>query len=443
MMGGIPAGGPCMNSSLRIIPLGVLFGFASVILASAQTVTISPTSLTFANTAIDSTSAAMTVALENSGADTVDIANIAASANFTISANTCKATLDAGKKCTVSVRFTPTVSGAIAGTLGFTDDASGSPQEVSLSGTAIAQATLAPGSMAFSAGVGHISVAQNALLTNNQSSALTGISYTTTGPFTIVRTECTTELESHTHCGFRVAFKSFQPGTATGTLTVSDSAGNSPQIISLSGTTSGYAVLRPSGITFPITEVGDTSDRLNAELYAKHGDVENISISTTGPFAISGTTCGPELPGDTACLIHLTFSPTQPGAATGTLSVSELSDTAGPLTTSLSGTGTVEAVFASPASIDFYDQSVGTTGNPVRVDLFNEGNTQITVTSVSATGDFMVTSNSCMDGVKPDSHCSVDVVFSPTQAGTLSGTLTFVDNATNNPQTVSLSGIGD
>jgi hypothetical protein len=85
---------------------------------------------------------------------------------------------------------------------------------------------------------------------------------------------------------------------------------------------------------------------------------------------------------------------------------------------------------------------VGTTSNPVKVDLFNKESTQITVTSVSASGDFAVTANNCMDGLRPNSHCFVEVVFSPTQSGPLSSTLTFVDNATSSPQTVSLSGTG-
>jgi Abnormal spindle-like microcephaly-assoc'd, ASPM-SPD-2-Hydin len=86
---------------------------------------------------------------------------------------------------------------------------------------------------------------------------------------------------------------------------------------------------------------------------------------------------------------------------------------------------------------------VGTTSRPVSVDLFNEGSTQITVTSVSATGDFAITDNYCMDGVKPNSHCYIEVVFSPTQSGPLTGTLAFVDNASGSPQTVSLSGLGN
>jgi hypothetical protein len=62
---------------------------------------------------------------------------------------------------------------------------------------------------------------------------------------------------------------------------------------------------------------------------------------------------------------------------------------------------------------------------------------------VSASGGFAIAANYCMDGLKPNSHCSVDVVFSPTRSGALSGTLTIVDNATGSPQTASLSGTGD
>jgi len=67
----------------------------------------------------------------------------------------------------------------------------------------------------------------------------------------------------------------------------------------------------------------------------------------------------------------------------------------------------------------------------------------VTVTSISVSGDFAVTANFCTDGVRPNTHCYVEVVFNPTESGALSGTLTFVDNATGSPQIVSLSGTGD
>jgi hypothetical protein len=60
---------------------------------------------------------------------------VAVSAGFNIASNTCGASVAAGANCSVGVTFTPTATGAAAGTLTFTDSALNSPQAVSLSGT--------------------------------------------------------------------------------------------------------------------------------------------------------------------------------------------------------------------------------------------------------------------------------------------------------------------
>jgi hypothetical protein len=47
----------------------------------------------------------------------------------------CGSSLAAGKSCTISVTFTPSVLGAESATLNVNDSANNSPQQVSLTGT--------------------------------------------------------------------------------------------------------------------------------------------------------------------------------------------------------------------------------------------------------------------------------------------------------------------
>jgi hypothetical protein len=96
--------------------------------------TVSPASLTFAAQATGSTSAAQTVTLTNTGTGALAISSIAASANFA-ETNTCGSSLAAGGNCTISVTFTPTAAGSLPGTITITDNASSSPQTVTLAGT--------------------------------------------------------------------------------------------------------------------------------------------------------------------------------------------------------------------------------------------------------------------------------------------------------------------
>jgi Beta-propeller repeat/HYDIN/CFA65/VesB-like, Ig-like domain len=113
--------------------------------SAATAVTVSPTSLTFGDQKVGTVSAAQTVTITNTGTSTLSISQIAASADF-VQTNTCGATLNVlnvGQSCTVSISFQPTASGARSGSLSITDNASGSPQGVALSGNGTADFSLA------------------------------------------------------------------------------------------------------------------------------------------------------------------------------------------------------------------------------------------------------------------------------------------------------------
>jgi hypothetical protein len=96
--------------------------------------TVSPTSLSFGGELVGASSSAQTVTLANQGQAALAITTIAASGDFA-ETNDCGASLPAGANCTISVTFKPTTGGARSGTLTITDNASGGPQTVTLSGT--------------------------------------------------------------------------------------------------------------------------------------------------------------------------------------------------------------------------------------------------------------------------------------------------------------------
>jgi hypothetical protein len=107
---------------------------------------LSPMSLTFTSQLLNTTSAAQTVTLTNTGTGPLTINSIAASGDFAATSTgtgACPispATLAAGGMCTISVTFTPTATGTRNGTLTVMDNASGSPHTVSLTGTGTAAA---------------------------------------------------------------------------------------------------------------------------------------------------------------------------------------------------------------------------------------------------------------------------------------------------------------
>lgn len=63
------------------------------------------------------------------------------------------------------------------------------------------------------------------------------------------------------------------------------------------------------------------------------------------------------------------------------------------------------------------------------------------ITSIGASGNFSQTDN-CGRTLAPKASCSIQVTFTPTTIGSLSGTLSITDNAPLSPQTISLAGTG-
>ena len=81
--------------------------------------------------------------------------------------NNCGSSLAAGASCAINVTFTPTTTGPRSGSVWITDNAAGSPQTVSLTGTGITPVSVSPPSLNFgNQTVGTSSVAQTVTLSN-------------------------------------------------------------------------------------------------------------------------------------------------------------------------------------------------------------------------------------------------------------------------------------
>jgi len=191
---------------------------------AAGSLTITPTSLTFPPETVGVTSPAQVVRLANTGLASVTLTAISISAEFA-QTNTCGGVpnnvyvLNVGDSCTVSITFTPTGSGNRTGSLTITDDAAGSPQTVTLSGS---------GNPVFS-------------LSGNPRSQLIiiGKSYTT---FTVSASAPSSFIDSISLACSSAATCSFNPSSITGgqssTVTVTGLAatGSNPLNFTVNGT---------------------------------------------------------------------------------------------------------------------------------------------------------------------------------------------------------------
>jgi hypothetical protein len=96
--------------------------------------------------------------------------------------------------------------------------------------------------------------------------------------------------------------------------------------------------------------------------------------------------------------------------------------------------------YVSQASLLFSGQEVSTTSSAQTVTLA-AGAFVIQNLSIGIGGDFSQTNN-CGAGLAPFQVCQIQLTFTPTVSGPLSGTLTVIDTDPNSPQTVSLTGTG-
>jgi hypothetical protein len=201
--------------------------------------TLSTGSLTFATQLVGTTSSAQSITLSNYGNQTLSITSIAVTGldqgDFA-ETNTCGSSLAPGTSCTVSVTFKPIQGGTRTAMVSITDNAPGSPQKVTLTGTGTV-VELNPTSLNFgTVQVGYVS-ALTTTLTNVGSTTLsiTSITVTGSGEFSQTNT-CGNRVRAGKSCTITVTFKPTFNGAVTGTVSISDNGGGSPQTVSLSGT---------------------------------------------------------------------------------------------------------------------------------------------------------------------------------------------------------------
>jgi hypothetical protein len=204
-------------------------------------VTVSPTALAFGSQKVGTTGAAKTTTFSNPNVVAVTLASVDVSGDFAAIADTCPRapeSLAAGASCTVSVTFTPTATGTRTGSILFTDDATGSPQKVTLTGTGTLPLTVSPTSLAFgNQTVGSTSTPKAVTLSNTNLQALTIDSIVPSAEFTATST-CPigpATLGPGASCVVSVRFAPATAGSHTGSLIITSSATGSPQKVTLTG----------------------------------------------------------------------------------------------------------------------------------------------------------------------------------------------------------------
>ncbi|HVN06472.1 MAG TPA: kelch repeat-containing protein [Bryobacteraceae bacterium] len=109
---------------------------------------------------------------------------------------------------------------------------------------------------------------------------------------------------------------------------------------------------------------------------------------------------------------------------------------------SLATQASTPPVTVSPANLNFAKLPVGETSPPQQVTLTNNQSVTLKLASITVSANYLITNNTCGTSIAALASCTLRVEFMPQHTGTLTGTVTFNDNASNSPQTVSLKGTG-
>ena len=205
---------------------------------------LSPSTMAFTSKAVGTATSAQTVTVTNSGSADMNVSGIAMGGtnpgDFS-QTNTCGSTIAAGANCAINIVFKPTASGTRTANVSLSDDASSSPQTVSLSGTlATTTANISPASVTLgSEPLGTASAVQAVTVSNTGtgSLSLTGVSVAGANANEFSQTNnCGSSLNPGSSCTVSVTFKPSAAGSATAGVMIADTAPNSPQTVTLSGT---------------------------------------------------------------------------------------------------------------------------------------------------------------------------------------------------------------
>jgi hypothetical protein len=350
-----PAAGRTFNASLvfnddavgspQVVPLSGL--------GLAPAASLSPQQLDFGSVQVGQQSQPQSVTLTNSGNFQLNVVSVAttAGAPFTVGADTCTgAAIAPGGSCSVAVTFAPSARGAFTLPLTFTDDAPGSPQQVTLTGQAVVrQLTVSPASLNLGqqpVGSTDASTQQMVTVANSGPDPVDLSGITVSPGFAIGTQTCPAgALAPGASCTIGVYATPTAVGPYAGQLTIADDATGAPQTVALSAVgLGGVLSLSPASVDFGSVTVNSKSAPVTVTV-TNAGNIpitisrETITGSFKGEYTITSESCQNQtLAPGASCQVTLVFRPEGLGSRPATLTFTDFALNA-PQSVPLNGTG--------------------------------------------------------------------------------------------------------
>jgi hypothetical protein len=408
-----------------------------------------PASISFGNVQTGTTQS-QSDTISNTGGTSVTITQAVVTGNgFGSTGLNLPLTLAPGQSATMNIIFAPQATGGASGNVALTNDGSGSPLNIALSGTAVASGSLMESPTSFSFGNVQVgtSQSQNETLTNSGSESLTISQVTVTGAgFSDTGLNLPITLEPSQSATFGVMFAPASVGPGNGSLAITISGSSTPFNLALSGTGVAPATLTatPAGLTFANVQVGQNLVQSES---VKNTGGSNATISlakvTGAGFSISGLSTPTTLTPGQSAAFNVTFAPPSAGNFSGSVAVT--SNASNPnLTISLTGSGTAQSqaqLSVSPSTIGVGSVTVGTSGT--QTGALNATGASVTVSSVSVgSSEFAVTGLNFPVTIPAGQSVNFTVTFTPQTSGGASSIASFTSNASNSPASATVTGTG-
>jgi hypothetical protein len=389
-----------------------------------------------------------------SGIGPAVIDSLSATGDFS-EADDCVGSLPNGTACTVSVFFTPTLSGTRYGTLFInTNGYFSTVTTISLEGTGTGL-TITPNPLAMGSSAVNTTVTKSIAVKGGTTYSSVTLEGDTTD-FTIATNTCSGTVAAT--CAIGITFDPTSTGAKKATLVIKDTDPTSPQVVSITGTGSSYEKFTPALVSFATTQMDGTTSK-NTKITFTYTGTPALTLTGLAPSTgftvnetgISSAACNPgttTLAKNQFCYFNVAFAP---GTAIGTI--------VGDVTASFTGdpnnsslqlplTGKATEVSLSPASLAFGTVTSGTKNETLTVK--NVGTTTLAFSgtpTITGTGSGQFTvlpysaspvTSTCLNGavtLTNNQTCTFTVQFTSTGAGvSYAETLSVSDNGGASPQ---------
>lgn len=377
--------------------------------------------------------------VSNAGTANATITGIFANGGVSETDN-CPVTLPPGTSCTVQAVVDP--NPVLQPSLRFTYDTGGFKDFELFVPIANRLMLLSTLSLNFNTQqIGGVAIPRVVTVTNTGSGSVTVPAPSLTGDpqFTLVGNTCTLPLPSHQSCAVAVQFNPVISGDSSATLSL---AADQVQLFG-QGEFNSVIRIAPLQLSFFPVIVHRTPTTTTLTL-------TNTSASSVGlaGFAFSlpdyseTDDCAGQIPANGSCSVQVGFSAQGVGPRDATMTMNFLGGVASQTLSLTGGVGELP-MDVTPASLTFGSALISTTSPSQNVILGNGRQGTAQDYTLTVTGDFVITENTCANPMPGFFGCGdLQIAFAPKSAGPLQGTLTVSYPGITEQSVVALTGTG-